>query len=63
MLMKFNLTMMVIILTLLEGGVILLNLIVHPNSQPGLTLLITLIFALASGLGIRYAKVRGIIFT
>lgn len=61
---KHNLAMMVIFLTLLEGGVIYLNLIVHPDSQPGLTLLITCIFAIAAGLSIWYStKVRGIIFT
>ena len=61
--MKVNLTLMAVILTLLEGGVILLSLIAHPDSQPGLTLLITIVFAIASGIGVWYWKGRGIIFT
>jgi hypothetical protein len=41
-------------LTLLEGLVIYLNIVVHPDSQPGLTIVIAILFAIASGLGVWY---------
>jgi hypothetical protein len=57
---KYNLPMMVVLLTLVEGLAVYLNMVVHPNSQPTLTIVIVILFAIASGLGILYAtKVRG----
>ena len=45
---------MVALLALLEGLVIYLNLVVHPDIQPGLTIVIVILFAIASGLGVWY---------
>jgi hypothetical protein len=50
----YNLPMVVALLSLLEGLVIYLNLVVHPDSQPGLTIVIVILFAIASGLGVWY---------
>lgn len=47
---KFNLPLMVSLLALLEGLVIYLNMVVHPDNQPGLTIVIVILFAIASGL-------------
>jgi len=56
--------MMVVLLALLEGLVIYLNMVVHPNSQPALTIVIVILFAIASGLGVWYAtRVRGILLS
>jgi len=46
--------MVVVLLSLLEGLVIYLNIVVHPNDQPGLTIVIAILFAIASGLGVWY---------
>jgi len=46
--------MVVVLLTLLEGLIIYLNIVVHPNDQPGLTIVIAILFAIASGLGVWY---------
>ena len=46
--------MMVVLLSLLEGLVIYLNMVVHPDNQPGLTIVIVILFAVASGLGVWY---------
>jgi hypothetical protein len=51
---KWNLPMVVVLLSLLEGLVIYLNIVVHPNDQPGLTIVIAILFAIASGLGVWY---------
>jgi len=51
---KYNLPMMVVLLSLLEGLVIYLNMVVHPDSQPALTIVIVILFAIASGLGVWY---------
>ena len=51
---KYNLPMMVVLLSLLEGLVIYLNMVVHPDNQPGLTIVIVILFAIASGLGVWY---------
>jgi hypothetical protein len=51
---KYNLPMMVVFLSLLEGLVIYLNMVVHPDSQPALTIVIVILFAIASGLGVWY---------
>jgi hypothetical protein len=51
---KYNLPMMVVLLSLLEGLVIYLNMVVHPDNQPGFTIVIVILFAIASGLGVWY---------
>ena len=51
---KYSLPLMVALLALLEGLVIYLNLVVHPDIQPGLTIVIVILFAIASGLGVWY---------
>jgi uncharacterized membrane protein YqjE len=61
---KYNLPMVVVLLALLEGLVIYLNMVVHPNNQPGLTIVIAILFAIASGFGVWYkTRVRGIIIS
>jgi hypothetical protein len=61
---KHSLPMMVVLLTLAEGLAIYLNMVMHPNSQPALTIVIVILFAIASGLGIWYAtRVRGILWS
>jgi uncharacterized membrane protein YqjE len=56
--------MMVVGLTLLEGLVIYINMVVHPDSQPALTIVIVILFALASGLGVWYrTRVCGMIIS
>ena len=50
----YSLPLMVFGLALLEGLVIYLNLVVHPDLQPALTILITILFAIASGVGVWY---------
>jgi hypothetical protein len=52
--------MMVVLLTLVEGLAIYINMVVHPNNQPALTIVIVILFAIVSGLGAWYAtRVRG----
>ncbi len=51
---QHNLPLMVVGLTLLEGLVIYINMVVHPDSQPALTIVIVILFAIASGLGVWY---------
>ncbi|HVP97472.1 hypothetical protein [Methanoregula sp.] len=59
-----NLPLMVVLLALVEGLAIYINLVVHPDSQPTLTIVIAILFAIASGFGVWYAtKVRGIIWS
>jgi hypothetical protein len=50
----FSLPLMVFLLALLEGLVIYLNMVVHPDLQPGLTIVIVILFAIASGVGVWY---------
>ena len=45
---------MVIGLSLLEGLVIYLNMVVHPDSQPALTIVIVILFAIVAGLSVWY---------
>jgi hypothetical protein len=55
---------MVALLALLEGLVIYLNLVVHPDSQPGLTIVIVILFAIVSGTGVWYrTRVLGTIIS
>ena len=51
---KQSLILMVVGLSLLEGLVIYLNMVVHPDSQPALTIVIVILFAIASGLSVLY---------
>ena len=51
---KWNLPIMVVGLSLLEGLVIYINMVVHPDIQPGLTIVIVILFAIASGFGVWY---------
>ena len=61
---KHNLPMMVVLLSLLEGLVIYLNMVVHPDSQPGLTIVIVILFAIASGFGVWYrTRVLGMVIS
>jgi hypothetical protein len=61
---KYNLPVMVALLTLVEGLAISLNIVVHPGSQPTLTIVIVIIFAIVCGFGVWYAtRVRGIIIS
>jgi hypothetical protein len=59
-----NLILMVVGLSLLEGLAIYLNLVVHPDSQPALTIVIVILFAIASGLSVWYrTRVLGMTYT
>jgi hypothetical protein len=61
---KYSLPLMVALLALLEGLVIYLNMVVHPDSQPGLTIVIVILFAIASGLGVWYrTRVLGMVIS
>jgi hypothetical protein len=58
---KYSLPVMVVFLTLVEGLAIYLNMVVHPESQPTLTIAIVIIFAIVSGIGAWYTtRVRDI---
>lgn len=62
--MKYNLPIMVALLALVEGLAIYLNLVAHPDSQPTLTIVIVILFAIVSGFGTWYAtRVHGIIMS
>ena len=59
-----SLLLMVVGLSLLEGLVIYLNMVVHPDSQPGLTIVIVILFAIASGLSVWYrTRVLGMTYS
>ena len=59
-----NLILMVVGLSLLEGLAIYLNLVVHPDSQPALTIVIVILFAIAGGLSVWYrTRVLGMTYT
>ena len=61
---KYNLPLMVVGITLLEGLVIYLNMVVHPDNQPALTIVIVLLFAIASGLSVWYrTRVLGMTYS
>jgi len=56
--------MMVVGISLLEGLVIYLNMVVHPDSQPVLTIVIVILFAIASGLSVWYrTRVLGMTYS
>ena len=59
-----SLLLMVVGLSLLEGLVIYLNMVAHPDSQPALTIVIVILFAIASGLSVWYrTKVLGMTYS
>jgi hypothetical protein len=59
-----SLILMVVGHSLLEGLVIYLNLVVHPDSQPALTIVIVILFAIASGLSVWYrTRVLGMTYS
>ena len=61
---KHSLILMVVGLSLLEGLAIYLNLVVHPDSQPALTIVIVILFAIASGLSVWYrTRVLGMTYS
>jgi hypothetical protein len=61
---KYSLPMMVVLLSLLEGLVIYLNMVVHPDRQPGLTIVIVILFAIVSGVGVWYrTRVLGMVIS
>ena len=55
---------MVVGLSLLEGLVIYLNMVVHPDNQPALTIVIVILFAIAAGISVWYrTRVLGTTYT
>ena len=61
---KHSLSLMVVGLSLLEGLVIYLNMVIHPDSQPALTIVIVILFAIASGLSVWYrTRVLGMTYS
>ena len=61
---KYYLPLTVVGITLLEGLVIYLNMVVHPDSQPALTIVIVILFAIASGLSVWYrTRVLGMTYS
>ncbi len=59
-----SLLLMVVGLSLLEGLVIYLNMVVHPDSQPALTIVIVILFAIAGGLSVWYrTRVLGMTYS
>jgi hypothetical protein len=61
---KHSLILMVVGISLLEGLAIYLNMVVHPDSQPALTIVIVILFAIASGLSVWYrTKVLGMTYS
>ena len=61
---KYSLILLVVGLSLLEGLVIYLNMVVHPDGQPGLTIVIVILFAIASGLSVWYrTRVLGMTYS
>jgi hypothetical protein len=59
-----SLILMVVGLSFLEGLVIYLNMAVHPDNQPALTIGIVILFAIASGLSVWYrTRVLGMTYS
>jgi hypothetical protein len=54
MIKKPNLALTVVFIIIIEGLAIYLNMVAHPQSQPGLTIFIVLLLALIFGLYTRY---------
>ena len=53
---KYNLTAIVVFITLVEGLAIYINMIAHPELQPNLSALITILAAIGSGFAIWYVN-------
>ena len=51
-----NLTVAVVLFTLIEGLAIYLNMVAHPQSQPALTIFIVLVMTVIGGLYVRYVS-------
>jgi hypothetical protein len=51
-----NLTVAVVLFTIIEGLAIYLNMVAHPQSQPALTIFIVLVMAVIEGLYVRYVS-------
>jgi hypothetical protein len=51
-----NLTVAVVLFTIIEGLAIYLNMVAHPQSQPALTIYIVLVMAVIEGLYVRYVS-------
>lgn len=54
MIKKPNLVLTVVLIVIIEGVAIYLNIMAHPQSQPGLTIFIVLLMALIFGLFMKY---------
>ena len=51
---KHNPTVIVVLITIIEGLAIYLNMVAHPQHQPALTVFIVLVMAVIGGLYVRY---------
>ena len=51
---KHNPTVIVVLITIIEGLAIYLNMVAHPQHQPALTFFIVLVMAVIGGLYVRY---------
>ncbi len=56
MIKKPNLALTVVLIIIIEGLAIYLNMVAHPQHQPGLTIFIVLLLALIFGLYFRNRK-------
>ncbi len=54
MIKKPNLALTVVLIIIIEGLAIYLNMVAHPQAQPGLTIFIVLLLALIFGSYMRY---------
>ena len=61
MMKKHSLPLTVALACLIEGLAIYLNMVAHPESQPGLTIVIVAISTLVMGFGTWYAQKQGIL--
>jgi hypothetical protein len=51
---KHNPTVIVVLITIIEGLAIYLNMVAHPQHQPALTVFIVLVMAVIGGFYVRY---------
>lgn len=58
---KRSLPLTVALACLIEGLAIYLNMVAHPESQPGLTIVIVAISTLVMGFGTWYAQKQGVL--
>ena len=61
MMKKLSLPVIVALACLVEGLTIYLNMVAHPDSQPGLTIFIVALSTLVMGFGTWYAQKQGIL--